>query len=161
MDRKGNAIPLLFKTGSGYCGIINKYSQVSIPTSVCTELLHNVEDRGIILRTKTREDISDKQFGFLLGYTVDMACPPDYDSYALPTATSAPYPEKHELGRCGVNVFIRKAKEVGYVVGMRVCDVVLWDDGTYTEVLKGEKAQAWRHNIHSLPPWDGCPSMYH
>jgi hypothetical protein len=154
MDGKGNAIPLLFKTGSGYCGIINKYSQVSIPTSVCTELLHNVEDRGIILRTKTREDISDKQFGFLLANTVDMSKHPDYDSAQVPGFSM-------HLGCCGVNVFIRKAKEVGYVVGMRVCDVVLWDDGTYTEVLKGERAQAWRHNIHSLPSWDGCHSLFH
>ena len=147
----GSQFKLLVKAGGGYLGWDKPQSLITIPNCVVTSLLHRVAPGGVVLRTPTRDDITDAQFRFLMRRTLNLSVDSSYDSRLDPGV------KHHDMmfGVCGSDVFIREAKSVGYVCGVSVGSAVLWDDGTFSHV------SANGHYVPELlPPWDGSHGMF-
>ena len=122
-------VDFLIETSKGSYTALNHgpYLSTHIPFQVQVQEIWNMlAPKAIVLRLPYKSSLNAKQFGFLMHCFYDAEMSAEEENVIS---------WKSWRYRMGVNTYICRAKEVGYVLGMRVGNVLLWDDGTFTQII--------------------------
>lgn len=126
-------ISLMIETSAGSYTALNQGSHsirhIPFQTSI-QKIWNTVSQKGIVLRLPHKSTLTAQQFEFL------MYCLCDPEMGADETSVISWKSWRHRLG---VDAYLHRAKEVGYVLGLRIGNALLWDDGSFS-LIRPEEA---------------------